>query len=171
MSKRFGTTKRTLLIVPVSNREDRHGFDENRNYLAEVLGIFVPQRLARQALRVSIETDRQRYNLGEPITITAEFSNRLPVPITVRTPRKRLWGWSVDGELEASDETRYTRLEPGSFAFGPREQKRVRWHWNGRFRRTDERRWVVAEPREYEITAFVALEDRQPAATTTVQIG
>lgn len=156
--------------MPVSDREDRHGFDDNRNYLAAALGTFVPQRLARRALSVSVETDRGRYAPGEQITITAEFHNRLPVPITVRTPRQRRWGWSVDGELEASDETRYTRAKPSGFSFRPRERKRVQWRWNGRFRRTDERRWVLAEPAAYEIRAFVALDGRQPSATTTVRI-
>ncbi|RJT06164.1 hypothetical protein [Halococcus sp. IIIV-5B] len=158
--------------MPVGEREDRHGFDENRNYLAEALGKFVPQVVAHRALRVSVETDGKRYGVGEPVTITATFENRLPVPIVVRTPRQRLWGWSVDGELEASDETRYTRTKPGRFGFRPRERKRIEWQWSGRFERTDERRWVRAEPDEYEITVFVALEgERRPSATTTVRIG
>lgn len=157
--------------MPVSDREDRHGFDENRNYLAAALGKFVPQSLARRAVNVSIATDAERYAPGEPVTITATFANRLPVPITVRTPRRRLWGWSVDDELEASDETRYIRPNPGSFGFRPRERKRVEWVWNGLFERTAERRWVPAEHREHEIRAFVALDgDERPSATTTVRI-
>lgn len=157
--------------MPVGDREDRHGFDETRNYLAGALGRFVPQRLARAALHVAVETDRERYARGEPIAITATFTNRLPVPITVRTPRQRRWGWSVDGELEASDETRFTRSKPSSFGFRPRERKRIEWEWDGRFERTAERQWVPAEPRAYEITAFVALDgDTRPSATTTVWI-
>lgn len=158
--------------MPAGDREDRHGLDETRNYLAAALGTFVPQRLARRAVSVSVETDKRRYAPGEAVTIVATFANRLPLPITVRTPRQRRWGWSVDGELEASDEIRYTRPNPSSFAFRPRERKRVEWEWNGRFERTDERRWVPAEPREYEIRAFVALGgDDRPSATTTVRIG
>ena len=157
--------------MPVRDREDRHGFDESRNHLAELVGKFVPQRLARRALRVSISTDSARYDPGEPVAITAEFVNRFPVPIALRTPRQRLWGWSVDGELEASDETRYPRPTPGTFAFRPRERKRVEWRWNGRFRRTDEHRWVPADAGEHEIRAFVALESEKPSATTTVRIG
>lgn len=154
--------------MPVSDREDRHGFDENRNYLAEVLGRFVPQRVARRGLSVSVETDRERYAAGEPVGITATFTNRLPVPVTIQTPRQRLWGWSVDGELEASNEARYTRPKPGRFGFRPRERKIVEWTWSGRFERTDERRWVGAESGEYEITVFVALGEQRPSATTTV---
>lgn len=157
--------------MPVRDREDRHGFDESRNHLAALLGTFVPQRLAQRALGVTVETDKECYTPGEPVEITAEFVNRLPVPMTLRTPRQRLWGWSVDGELEASDETRYTRPIPGAFAFRPRERKRVEWRWNGQFRRTDERRWVPVDAGEYEIRAFVALQSREPSATTTVRIG
>lgn len=150
---------------------DRYGFDDNRNYVAAVLEKFVPQSLARRALCVSVETGKRRYDLGESIKITAEFTNRLPIPIAVRTPRQRLWGWRVDGELEASDETRYSRATPNTFVFRPRERKRVDWRWDGRFRRTNERRWVTADPREYDIDVFVATEEAQPSATTTVRIG
>lgn len=157
--------------MPSDERVARHGLDENRNYLADILGKFVPQSIAQRAVHVSVETDKQQYDPGEPIEITAKFMNQLPVPITVRTPRQRLWGWQVNGELEASDEARYTRSTPNSFSFRPRERKQIDWQWNGRFGRTDEGRWVIAEPREYVIDVFIATADSSPSATTTVQIG
>lgn len=157
--------------MPVGNREDRHGFKENRNYLAAAVGKFVPQRLAQRGVTVSVTTDAKHYTPDEPITITATFTNRLPVPIAIRTPQQRLWGWNVDGELEASDETRYMRAKPGSFDFRPNERKCVTWEWDGRFERTDEGRWVPAEHNEHNITVFIALDkDTRPSATTIIRI-
>lgn len=150
---------------------DRFGFDENRSYLTEALGKFVPQRLARRAISVSVETDRETYALGDVVEVTVTFSNRLPVPVKITTPRQRLWGWTVDGELEASDERPYTRSTPATFVFGPTERKRISFTWNGRFERTNDRHeWVLPDPGEYEIAAFVATETRTPRAETTVTI-
>lgn len=156
---------------------DRHGFEETTSYLSKALGSLVPQWLARRAIAVEVTTDADRYEPGESVEITAEFRNRLPVPVTVETPKQRLWGWTVDGELEASDEPRYASPTPAALTFRPRERKRFSWTWHGRFKRVGSlpdgatAEWVPAEPREYEIRAFLATEDRQPADVTTVRIG
>lgn len=150
--------------------DDQLGLDESRNYVAEALGTLVPQALARRSIAVSVATDRRRYRPGEPVEVTAEFRNRLPVPVVVRTPGRRLWGWSVDGQLEASDEPRYASARPNSFAFRPRERKRVVVQWDGRFKRVGERtRWVDADPGEHEIRAFLAF-DGGPSDATTVRV-
>lgn len=149
--------------------DDRFGFAE-RNYLAEALGVFVPQSLARRAVAVRVETDRRRYRPGDAVEIAIEFRNRLPIPVTISTPGLRLWGWSVDGLVEASDEPRYERASPGEFVFRPRERKRFRRTWDARFERAGEREREDAQPGEHEIVAFVATDGRRPRDATTVLI-
>ncbi|WP_129112841.1 hypothetical protein [Halegenticoccus tardaugens] len=148
---------------------DRHGFDENRSYLSEALGKFVPQAVARRALSVDLDTDRDRYRLGEAVELTVTIANRLPVPTTVATPQRQLWGWTVDGEPEASDETRYASDAAGQLSFRARERKVVSVTWSGRFKRVGERTtWELPEPGTHEIRAFVAT--RPPRAADSVEI-
>lgn len=151
---------------------DRTGLDESRNYLGSFFGRFVPQWLARRAVSVHVSTDRDRYAPGEPIHVSVEFRNRLPVPIEVETPGLRLWGWTVDGELEASDEPRYAVERGGTMSFRSRERKRVSRRWDGSFKRSGEpTRWERAAPGEYEVAAFLAVEPpNRPEDRTTVRI-
>lgn len=157
----------------VSDDEDRLGFDQTTNYLANALGKFVPRSLARRSIAVSVSTDADRYERDEPVEITVEFRNRLPVPVSVFTPTRRLWGWSVDGQLEASDEPRYVGDAGGRFDFRGGERKRVTIMWDGRFKRAgDPDTWTVADPGEYEISAFLATGEpgSRPEDSTTVRI-
>lgn len=154
--------------------EDRYGLDEdtNPNHLASIASKFVPQWLARRAVTVDVLTDRERYARGEPVDITVEFTNRLPVPVAVETPQRRLWGWTVDGNLEASDERRYADGRPGSLEFRGRERKRFHRRWDGQVKRVGDgspTRWEQATG-EVEIGAHLALGDERPEATTTVRI-
>ena len=141
--------------------------------VATLLSSLVPTSLARRAIAVSVGTDREVYDRGEPVEITVEFKNRLPVAVDVPTPRRRRWGWSVDGELEATDERRYVRSKPSTFTFRGGERKRVSVTWSGRFERTDGRHeFVLPEPGTHEIRAFVATGSNgfQPSDVTTIQI-
>ena len=155
--------------------EDRTGFDETRNYLTEAVARVVPDRLARRAVTVSVSTDKRAYEQGEPVEITVEFDNRLPVPVEVPTPSQRRWGWAVDGVLEATDEKRYVRGEPLTFAFRGGETKTLTATWNGRFRRTDGDGLDRSEPAgrgEHTITAFLAIDrgGERPEDSTEVRI-
>lgn len=141
--------------------------------VASLLSSLVPTPLARRAIAVSVGTDREVYDRGDPVEITVEFKNRLPVAVDVPTPRQRRWGWSVDGELEATDERRYVRSKASTFAFRGGERKRVSVTWSGRFERTDGRHeFVLPEPGPHEIRAFVATgkNDFQPCDVTTIRI-
>ena len=150
---------------------DQFGFDENRNYLAEALGKFVPQWLARRALSLTLETDRERYRRGDPVAFTVTITNRLPLPVTVATTHRRLWGWEVDGELEASDESRYRSDTRGVFTFRAKERKVVERTWNGRFKRVGDRTtWEPAEAGEHELTAFVGIERPRVSDSVTITI-
>lgn len=152
--------------------EDRYGLDKetNPNHLASVAGKFVPQWLARKGLAVCVRTDRERYDQRDPVEITIEIRNRLPLPVTVATPRRRLWGWSVDGYLEASDETRYVDGQAGAFEFRGRECKRFVREWDGRIKHEGERTEWERTTGDLEITAFVALGADRPTDSTTIRI-
>lgn len=151
---------------------DRFGFDETTNYVGGFLGRLVPQALARRAVDVRVETDRDRYAVGEPVELTITFRNRLPVPITLETPTRRLWGWSVDGERAASDERGHVADVGSALRFRPGERRTIRRTWDGRFKRTGEQtRWEDPAPGEHEVAAFVALDrERRPADRTTIVI-
>ncbi|RQG95095.1 hypothetical protein [Natrarchaeobius chitinivorans] len=155
-----------------SSRGD-DGLDTSRWTIARFLSALVPVTLARRAIAVSIDTDRDVYERDDSIEIAIDFKNRLPLPVDIPTPRQRRWGWSIDGQLEASDERLYVRDRPSSFSFGGGERKRIRFTWNGRLERTRGRHEsVVPEPGEYEIRAFVATHEGryQPADSTTIRI-
>ncbi|MFB6236431.1 MAG: hypothetical protein ABEH81_08520 [Halopenitus sp.] len=154
---------------------DRTGFDDTTNYLTAALARIVPTWVARRAVTVSVATDKDTYEPGEPVEITVEFDNRLPVPVEVPTRGQRRWGWAVDDVLEADDATRYVSGDPLTFPFRAGETKTVTTVWNGHFRRTTEDdldRSEPAEPGEHTIQAFLATAgaDERPEATTAIRI-
>lgn len=159
-----------------SDANDRFGFEDvSRLSAASVLAGFVPPSIARRAIAVSVATDRTTYERDEPVEITVEFKNRLPIPLELPTAGQRRWGWTVDGELEASDERLYTRDRPATFDFRGGERKQLSVTWNGRLERVrsgDRRESVVPEPGEYEIRAFVATreEGNRPSDSTTITL-
>lgn len=122
---------------PRHSDRDRLGFDETTNYVTRALSRLVPDRVARRAVTVSVDTAKSVYRQGEPVDIVVEFENRLPVPVSVPTVERRLWEWRVDGVLEATDEARYVDRSPGSFEFRGGERKRIVHRWNGRFRHSE----------------------------------
>ena len=165
-------------MPPDDRTDDRLGFDESRNLLTEALGKLVPQSVARRALAIDVEVDRSAYVVGESVPFRVTFRNRLPLPIVVETPDRRLWGWTVDGELDASDESRFDdpgRDTSGTFAFRGGERRVVSRTWHGRFRRVanegdgDEKgstRWVDAAPGRHELGVFLAYDGGASASTT-----
>ncbi|WP_435152538.1 hypothetical protein [Haladaptatus sp. DFWS20] len=151
-----------------ADSDDQLGFDQNVDYLGRALRAIVPQWVARRSITATVTTDRSRYEIGDEIRITVTFENRLPVPMVVETPRQRLWGWDVDGELEASDEVYYVRDTPNAFYFRAREKKRARVTWDGRFERRDESARIPADPGEYTVGAYLATENGAPRDETTI---
>ncbi|MGQ3412749.1 hypothetical protein ACT4ML_10880 [Natrinema sp. LN54] len=155
---------------------DEFEFDHgtSRPSVVTFLAALVPNALARRAVSVSVATDQGVYERDDPVEITVEFKNRLPVPVELPTAGQRRWGWRVDGDLEASDERRYTRSRPATFDFRGGERKRVSVTWNGRLERTADGRHesVVPEPGEYEVRAFVATREKRtrPGDSTMITI-
>jgi hypothetical protein len=155
----------------VAADDERYGFDDRRRPFAERLGRLVPQSVCRRAIRVDLRVDKHRYRSGEPVAFEVTMTNRLPLPIVVATPRPRLWGWTVDGELEASDESAYPGDAPGSLAFRSRERRTLRHEWSGAFKRVGERtRWVTPEPGDHELRAFLATDPPVESAPVTIRI-
>jgi hypothetical protein len=97
--------------------------------------------------------------------------NRLPVPVELATEGPRIWGWTVDGLLEASDERYYASDRPNSISLRAGEALTLERTWDGRFKRTGSpTRWVEAEPGEHELGAFVATTRERASATTTIEL-
>lgn len=156
-----------------ADRDGAADLERSWGLLTRGLSTFVPAPLARRAVAVAVETDRAVYDRGDPVEITVTFENRLPVPVAVPTPTRRRWGWTVDGDLEASDERRYVRPSPSTFAFRAGERKRVSVVWNGRLERTgDVHESVLPEPGTHEIRAFVATDPDayRPSDSTTIRV-
>jgi hypothetical protein len=102
--------------------------------------------------------------------VSVEFRNRLPVPVAVATD-ERPWGWTVAGELEASDEPRMADAGGGVMRFRGGERRRVEVEWDGRFKRVGRRtRWVTPDPGEYEVAAYLAVDDPRPRDETTIRV-
>ncbi|MCU4753589.1 hypothetical protein OB919_16620 [Halobacteria archaeon AArc-curdl1] len=155
-----------------SEESDPAGMDEERRgYLTRSIRTLVPQWLVQRALSVSVTTERREYAVDDRIQITISLANRLPLPVTVVTDQQRIWGWSVDGELEASDEPRYAPGRPNSLELGALETKTFRCTWDGRFKRTGSpTRWVPADPGEYTVRGFVSTANGRIVDETTVRI-
>lgn len=159
---------------PVGERENRHGFDDASSPIADAVGKFVPQAVVRRGLSVSVRTDRETYAPGDPVELTVEIENRLPLPVAVQTPTRRLWGWTVDGELEASDERIFLPERPAKLAFRASERKVLTQTWDGLLKRVGDgdapTRWVEPSPGVHEIGAHLALEGDRPEDVTEIRI-
>lgn len=153
---------------------DRFGFDKTENELTDLLGRFVPQWVAQRVIDVSVSVPDREFAVGDPIPFTVEIKNRLPVPVTVRTPTRRLWGWEVDGDLGASDESRYAGDTPSQFALEGGDHLVIDREWSGRFKRTgrdgERTEYVLPKPGVHEISAFVATKDPQPRGSVEIEL-
>lgn len=152
---------------------DRQGFDENRNYLAELVGKVVPRWLAHRAVTIEVSTERRVYDLGDPVPFTVAIRNRLPVPVSIPTPQPRLWGWAVDGTLEATDEAVYTSDTSGQLTLDSREVRHIDQVWNGRLEHTGSgpngrSEWVLPDPGTHELSVFIAT--KEPRATDSIEL-
>jgi hypothetical protein len=162
---------------PGGDSTDGFGADPggSRPSVVSLFTALIPPAVARRAIAASVTTDRDVYERDEPVEITVAFTNRLPVPVELPTPRQRRWGWTVDGHLEGSDERLYTREKPATFDFRGGERKRLSVTWNGRLERVredDRRESVVPDPGEYEVRAFVATNEAssRPSDSTTIRL-
>lgn len=162
---------------PRSDEIDPFGMDEAKQSLwSRSFGLVLPGSvqsllptfLAKRGLSVSVSTDRDTIAVGEPIEITIEIVNRLPISIAVPIEGKQLWGWTVDGLEAAREEARYSSASRSELKLEGRERRRHVRRWDGTFRRDgDPARWVDAAPGSYEITAYVPVE-RRPVRDSTV---
>lgn len=150
---------------------DAGGFDDPAfGFVSRLVGPLVPQWLARRGLSVTVETDREELPVGQPVELTIDVRNRLPFPVELVT-EGRIWGWSVDGLLEASDERYYTSDRTNTLLLRAGESITIERTWDGRFKRIGSpTRWVEAEPGDHEIHAFVATAGGYTGDTTTVSL-
>lgn len=127
------------------------------NILTRGLSGFVPKAVANRAVTITVETNRDQYEVGDPVEIVVTLRNRIPFPIEIVTTGRRIWGWRVDGLLEASDETLYEPSESRGFSMQARETKRIDFEWDGQFKREGTpTRWEPAKRGTHEIQVFLA---------------
>ncbi|WP_255192979.1 hypothetical protein [Natronobeatus ordinarius] len=147
--------------------DDEFGFDQDPSVFSRGLDALVPASIARRALAVSVETDEQVYDPGDSVEIRIDVSNRLPLPITVRIEGARIWGWSVDGLVEATDEPIYVPDVARSLSLRAGETRTFTRTWNGRIKRHGTpTRWVEPSSGTHEIAAFVATAPETSDSTT-----
>lgn len=145
--------------------------DEAPDYLGTVIQSLVPRTLSHRAMSISVSTERDSYELGEPVEISVTLFNRLPVPVEVVTTTQQLWGWSVDGHPSAREEPLHISEKPRAFTFDARERRRFTRTWEGRIRREGTpRRWRSVDPGTYRIEAFIELTNRRVTDETTVEL-
>jgi hypothetical protein len=135
--------------------------NQNRSMLnwARLSHAVLPVAIRNRAIAVSLETDRAVYGPDQPVGIRVRFRNRLPFPITLRTPTRRRWDWAIDGLPRAArEEFEPAPAEATRLQFYRSETKTFTRTWHQRFR-TAADRWEPAEPGTYEVAAFVAVDD------------
>ena len=133
---------------------------------------FMPVAVRNRAIAVSIATDRDVYDRGDPVTVEIEFRNRLPVPVRLRTDSPELWTWAVDGATAASRVDRGVPDRPDAFSFARSERKRFSREWPQRIRVAEDV-WEPVEPGRYALEARISCPDaadRGLVATTEIVI-
>lgn len=131
----------------------------------------VPAAVRRRAISVTIETDREQYESGDPVLLRATFHNRLPFPVVVPTSTPVPWHWAVDGRVGASDVLPDEPEDASLFRFERNERKVFTRRWDQLFQ-VDERRWEPARAGEHEISVSIntPIDDgTQLTAETTIR--
>lgn len=119
----------------------------------------VPSFLARAALTVEVRTPKT-IQLGNQTPFYVVVKNRLPVPVSVSTPTSRLWGWEVDGALEADRRSFSPPATGRSVRFSGRERRVFEATWDGRICDEGDNGpvWIDAEG-THTLTGYLAVEN------------
>ena len=119
----------------------------------------LPTRIRDRAIAVDVETDREVYGPDDPVGIRVRLRNRLPFPVTIRTPTRRRWDWTVGGERRAEGEGyEDAPAEPTLLSFRRAETKTFLRTWHQHFRTASDS-WEPAGPGTYGVAAFVDVEE------------
>lgn len=131
------------------------------------LDALVPTALARRAVAVQVETDKDVYEPDESVDIRITIANRLPLPITVPLESQRIWWWAVDGCIEAIDEPLHVPNTPRPLSLRARETRSFDRRWDRRIKRDgDPPRWEAVSPGSYDVSAFVPTSPPRTDSTT-----
>lgn len=131
----------------------------------------LPSRLRPLAIAVTVETDREVYDVDTPVGFRVQFHNRIPFPVALKTTSPVRWSWSIDGIEEASRVVDHPR-ERSLFRFSRAERKTFHRQWHQRFRETVHR-WESADPGEHTLSVRVnvpSAERKGLTAETTFRI-
>lgn len=126
---------------------------------------FMPKALRNRAIDVSVTTDRDTYELGEPVRIGLEFRNRIPFPVRLRTESPNVWTWAINGIEAASQVPRAVPERPDAFSFSRSERKRFRREWPQRIQVAPSE-WESVDPGTYTIEVAIACENAEKRGLT-----
>lgn len=136
----------------------------NPSVFSRGLDRLVPGVVARRAVTIGVTTDRETYAPGEAVSMTVTVDNRLPLPIEVPIAERRVWGWSIDGLTEATDERIYEPDGSQTLSLRPGETRRYDHTWNGRIRREGVRTtYEPLSPGTHELSVFLGTAPRKTA--------
>ncbi|WP_423744046.1 hypothetical protein V5735_13795 (plasmid) [Haladaptatus sp. SPP-AMP-3] len=140
---------------PVGEIEDAGGF---------VAGL-VPNSVALRCLSVELRAPREIV-VGEPARFMFRVENRFPIPLSVRLPTSKLWGWSVNGIPEADERGFEPPETPRTVAFRRQGVRLFEGTWDGQIRRAGDDGDVWRPiPGTQTLSAFLATDtDRQNLA-------
>ncbi|GAA0226730.1 hypothetical protein ACFFQF_11185 [Haladaptatus pallidirubidus] len=130
----------------------------------------VPNAIALRCLSVELRAAREIV-VGEPAKFVLRVRNRSPIPVSVRLPTSRLWGWEVDGIPDA-DERRFEPPEsPRRVAFPRRGIRQFEGTWDGQIRRSgiDGDEWRP-EPGVHTLTGYLATGKNASNLRDSVQV-
>ncbi|WP_227353531.1 DUF4399 domain-containing protein [Haladaptatus salinisoli] len=130
----------------------------------------VPNAVALRCLSVELRAPREVV-VGEPARFLVRVRNRAPLPVSVRLPTSRLWGWEVDGIPEADERGFEPPATPRRVAFRRRGIRQFEGRWDGRVRRAgrDGDVWE-ATPGEHTLTAYLATGDAPRKLSDSVRV-
>ncbi|MFH5799830.1 hypothetical protein [Haladaptatus sp. CMAA 1911] len=142
------------------------GIEESGGFLAGV----IPNRIALRCLSVELRAPREIV-VGEPSRFLFRIENRFPVPLSVRVPGAKLWGWSVDGIPEADERGFEPPETPRTVPFRRRGVRLFEGTWDGQVRRsgTDGDVWKP-KPGTHTLTAFLATDYEYQNVRDSVQV-
>ena len=139
---------------------------------ANVSHALMPTSLRDRAVTVTVETNKRRYALEEPVHFRVTLANRLPFPVALATTSPVPWSWSVDGVERATEVADPVPDERVLLRFGRSERKTFERRWPQRIR-DREGRWVPVQAGEYDLAAWITVGDpegRGLADRTTVVV-
>jgi hypothetical protein len=146
--------------------ESAGGIEDSGGFFAGL----IPNRVALRCLSVELRAPREIV-VGEPGKFLVRVKNRAPVPLSVRLPAAKLWGWSVNGIPEADERGFEPPDTPRTVSFRRQGVRQFEGRWDGQVRRSeiDGDVWEP-KPGAHTLTAFLATDYEYQNVRDSVEV-